>query len=151
MKLDKSYKGVYKLKNPAKYVGDPNKVVYRSLWERRLCEYFDNSPSVLQWAIEPFAIPYVNAIDGSSHRYWIDFWIKVKDKSGTIKEKLIEVKPYKLTKPPIKQEKATKTYLTEVNLWVTNTSKWNAAKKLCKQKNWEFVIITEKNIFGKNQ
>jgi len=149
MGLDKSYKGVYKLKTPGKYVGDPNSVVYRSLWERKLCEYFDTNSSIIQWSIEPFAIPYINAMDGSRHKYWIDFWVKIKDKNGKITEKLIEVKPSKLTLPPEKTNKPTKSYIKEVELWITNTSKWKAAKKLCEQKNWEFLIITEKNLFGK--
>ena len=104
MNFEKSYKGKYPLKNPGKYVGDRNNVVYRSLWERRLCTYFDTCSNVLGWAIEPFSIPYYNPMDGKNHNYWIDFWIKVREKNGNICEKLIEVKPFKLTPAPAPKE-----------------------------------------------
>ena len=149
MNFEKAYKGKYSLKNPQKYVGDRENVVYRSLWERRLCVYFDTNPNVLEWGIEPFSIPYFNPLDNKNHNYWIDFWIKVKEKTGNICEKLIEVKPYKLTQPPVlKEGRKKKQYLKEMELWVKNNSKWKAAKLLCEQKKWEFVIITEKNLFN---
>jgi hypothetical protein len=148
MNFENAYKGKYKLRNPQKYIGDKDNVVYRSLWERKLCTYFDNNSSVLEWGIEPFSIPYFNPLDKKSHNYWIDFWIKVKEKDGKICEKLIEVKPYKLTQAPVlKEGKAKRKYLKEMEIWVKNNSKWKAAKALCEQKNWEFVIITEKNLF----
>lgn len=150
MSFKNTYKGKYKIKNPHKYVGDKDNVTYRSLWERKLCTYFDSNPNVLEWAIEPFSIPYYNPMDGRQHNYWIDFWIKVREKNGNICEKLIEVKPFKFTQPPVvknETQKKKKKYLEEVNLWVTNTSKWSAAKNLCETKKWEFVLITEKNLF----
>lgn len=149
MSFDRSYKGKYSLKNPQKYVGDKENVVYRSLWERKLCKYFDMNPNILEWAIEPFSIPYYNPMDGKQHNYWIDFWIKVRDKHGVVSEKLIEVKPFKLTQPPKKpsNERKKKKYLQEMELWVKNSSKWGAAKTLCETKKWDFVIITEKNLF----
>lgn len=145
-----AYKGKYKPINPSKYLGNLNDIVYRSLWERKLCIYFDTNPNIIQWSIEPIGIPYFSPIDGKYHRYFIDFWIKVRDKNGNIIEKLIEVKPYKQTKPPKPQIKKTKSYINEVQTWIVNSSKWEAAKKLCEKKNWDFLILTEKNLFGKN-
>jgi hypothetical protein len=139
MKFNNTYKGKYTLKNPQKYLGDTQNVIYRSLWERKLCVYFDTNINVIQWSIEPIGIPYINPIDGKYHKYWIDFWIKVKDKNGNITEKLIEVKPYKFTQPPVKKSKVTKKYVEEVELWVINNSKWKAAKNLCEAKKWDFT------------
>ena len=45
-----SYKGIYKPENPKKYLGDPNKIVYRSLWERKMFRYCDTNAKVLKWA-----------------------------------------------------------------------------------------------------
>ena len=45
-----AYKGKYKPKNRSKYKGDPTKIVYRSLWERRFMVYCDENPNVIKWA-----------------------------------------------------------------------------------------------------
>ena len=151
MAADRSYKGRYRIKNLEKYRGNPDEVVYRSLWERRLCVYFDTNPDVLEWSIEPFPISYLYPIDNKNHRYWIDFWVKLKDKNGEIREKLIEVKPEKYTKPPEKKKKITQRYIEDVETWIKNNAKWTAAKKLCEEKNWDFMILTEKHIFGRKK
>ena len=46
------YKGKFTPENPSKYAGDCNNIIYRSMWERRCMKYFDNNPSILQWASE---------------------------------------------------------------------------------------------------
>ena len=52
------YKGKFTPENPSKYAGDSNNIIYRSMWERRCMKYFDNNPSILQWASEEVVIPY---------------------------------------------------------------------------------------------
>ena len=47
-----SYKGKYKPRNPRKYRGDPNRVTYRSLWERKFMVYCDDSDAILEWGSE---------------------------------------------------------------------------------------------------
>ena len=47
-----SYKGIYKPENPKKYLGDPNKIVYRSLRERKMFRYCDTNLKVLKWAVK---------------------------------------------------------------------------------------------------
>ena len=44
-----AYSGIYKPVNPQKYRGNPNQVVYRSLWERKLMVYCDHNDAVLEW------------------------------------------------------------------------------------------------------
>ena len=53
-----AYKGKYKPKNRSKYKGDPTKIIYRSLWERRFMVYCDENPSIIKWASEEVVIPY---------------------------------------------------------------------------------------------
>ena len=144
-----SYKGRYNPKNPYKYKGDPTNIIYRSLWELKLMMYLDEHRDVDQWASEEFFIPYKSPIDGKYHRYFPDFWMK--NKNGKII--VIEVKPAAQTKKPnIKKKNATPTgrisrrYLTEVKNYGINTAKWEAAQEYCKDRKWEFKIMTEKEL-----
>lgn len=95
-----SYKGKYKVKKLNKYRGDPTKVVYRSLWERKFMNYCEENPMILEWSSEEIVIPYRSPIDRKIHRYFPDFWIKVKKGNGLTECVLIEVKPKKQTAPP---------------------------------------------------
>ena len=143
-----SYKGKYKPSYPKKYKGDPSNIVYRSLWERKFMKLCDNNSNILEWSSEEVIIPYKSPIDNRYHRYFVDFWIRQKNKDGKIVEKLIEIKPKKYTKPPSKQKKITKRYVSEVRTWGINNAKWEAAKKVCTKKGWEFLILTEDHIHG---
>ena len=51
-----SYKGIYKPTYPKKYAGDPNRIVYRSLLERRMMVYLDKNDAVEFWASEEIPI-----------------------------------------------------------------------------------------------
>lgn len=88
-----AYSGRYNPTNPRKYRGDPDKIIYRSLWERRFMVYCDNTDEVLEWGSEEIIIPYISPLDGRMHRYFPDFYTKVRQRDGTIKKLLIEVKP----------------------------------------------------------
>ena len=51
------YKTLYKPKNPSKYIGDLNKIICRSLWERKFCKYLDENSNILRWSFETLKIP----------------------------------------------------------------------------------------------
>lgn len=139
-----SYKGKFKPKNPSKYKGDPTTIIYRSRWELKLMNYLDNNPEIVSWSSEELTIPYVSPLDNKIHRYYPDFVVKKKvdgtDKTETM---VIEVKPYKETMEPKKQDKMSKSYLYEVKTWGINSSKWKSAKEFCEDRKWKFVILTE--------
>ena len=60
---------------------------------------------------------------------------------------LVEVKPFKQTKPPRKTKKKTqKTFLFETKTFDTNSAKWQAAEEYCRVRRWKFLIITEKEL-----
>lgn len=141
-------KGRYKPKNIEKYKGDPSKITYRSGWELRFMRYLDASPSVLEWSSENVVIQYISPKDNRYHRYFTDFYIKVKDKEGKIKESLIEIKPYKETIPPKKPKNPNKSkrYLTEIMTYGVNQAKWSAAKKYCERRGWTFELFTENEL-----
>ena len=141
-----SYKGRFRPKNSKKYKGDPTKVFYRSLWERRFMHYCDNTPSILEWNSEEIIIPYVSPIDNKVHRYFPDFYIKVRNVSGTVRREIIEVKPKRQCEPPKKPQRQTKKYLREVATYGVNQAKFKAAEEYCKNRKYNFRILTEDHL-----
>ena len=95
-----SYSGKFKPKNYKKYKGDPTKIYYRSLWERRFMMYCDNNPNITEWNSEEIVIPYISPVDKRVHRYFPDFYIKYVTAEGKTIREIIEVKPKKQLKPP---------------------------------------------------
>ena len=143
-----TYKGYYKPRNPDKYRGDPTNIVYRSRWESILMARLDQDPNVLWWQSEETIIPYRSPIDNRIHRYFVDFTVKVRNAEGKTKTLLVEVKPAKQTKPPVISEavKRNKRILNEIATWGVNSAKWKAAKEYCKDRGYEFIIMTEKEL-----
>lgn len=142
-----SYKGKYSPSFPQKYKGDPTNVVYRSLWERKFMKYCDLNENILEWGSEEIALPYRSPIDNRIHRYFPDFYIKVKESTGQIKKYIIEIKPKKQTIEPKVQKKKTKSYIYEVVEYAKNQAKWKAAEEFCKDRMWEFKVLTEDELF----
>jgi hypothetical protein len=141
-----SYKGKYYPSFPRKYKGDPTNIVYRSLWERKFMVYCDKNQNILEWASEEIAIPYRSPIDNRVHRYFPDFYMKVKETNGKIKNYVIEVKPAKQTIPPKKPKRQTKGYIREAYEYARNQAKWKMAKEFCADRQWEFKVVTEKEL-----
>jgi len=138
-----SYKGFFKPKNPAKYKGDPTKIIYRSSWELRFMSYLDTHKDIKQWSSEEFSVPYRSPIDGRLHRYFPDFHLKKVNVDGVEETIVVEIKPAKETRPPIVKKRPTKQYLEEVYKWGVNSAKWEAARKYCEDRRWKFIIMTE--------
>jgi hypothetical protein len=143
-----SYKGKFKPSFPEKYVGNPNSIIYRSLWELKFLKYCDTNENILEYASEELAIPYISPVDGKTHKYFPDVYIKVKEPDGSIKKYLIEIKPYKQTIAPPKPKRQTKGYIYEVYEYAKNQSKWEAAREYCKDRGWTFRILTENELYG---
>jgi hypothetical protein len=143
----KRYKGKFKIKNPQKYMGDSTNVIYRSLMELNFMKWCDKSDFILKWSSEEVVIPYISPMDKKKHRYFPDFLIQTP-KGWT----LIEVKPLIQTKPPKKLliEKLTlkkkRRYVKAVQTWLVNDAKWNAAKRVCEVKGWNWTIMSEKHL-----
>ena len=143
-----SYKGKYQPSFPKKYKGNPTNIVYRSLWERTFMKYCDTNENILEWFSEEIAVPYRSPIDNKIHRYFPDFYIKVKESNGSIKKYIIEIKPKKQTVEPIPQKRKTKGYIYEVYEYAKNQAKWKAAEEWCADRGYEFKVLTEDNLFG---
>jgi len=142
-----AYRGKYLPSNPKKYVGNPSQVIYRSLWERKLMVYCDTHDKVIEWGSEEIIIPYMSPWDGKLHRYFPDFYMKVKQANGNIKRFIIEVKPkYQCQSPPTSPKRKTKRWFNDVKNWTINQAKWKSANAYCLDKGMEFKILTEDHL-----
>ena len=141
-----AYSGKFSPKNTNKYLGDPTNIWYRSLWERRVMVHLDDNPNVTQWANEEIIIPYLSPVDNRLHRYFPDFFVRVKNKTGVTEAMILEVKPKSQSVPPQKKSKITRRYINEVVTWGVNEAKWKAADSYCKERGWKFRVITEDDL-----
>ena len=133
-----AYKGKYTIKNTKKYLGDPTKVIYRSLLERQAFKWCESNPRVKKWNSEEIVVPYKCKTDNKLHRYYVDLLVELDNKDII----LVEIKPKRETVPP-KGKRKTKRYIKEVTTYIKNTSKWQAATQYANHKGWKFQIWTE--------
>ena len=152
----KSYPKVVRFipKNINKYIGDPSKIEMRSSWETKLARWCDSTPAVIKWSSETIKIPYISTCEmdslgrQKSRMYHMDFFVYYKTSDGNTRKLLIEVKPYNQTIPPKKRgRKKLETFLNEQKTYQINQDKWKAAKQYAKSKGWEFVIMTEYELY----
>ena len=139
----------YHPSNPDKYKGTIP-IIYRSKWEYDVFRAIDKNPNILSWSSESIIIPYRSPVDGKMHRYFPDIFIEAHGKNGEILSELIEVKPYTQTIPPTitpRMTETTKRKATET--YAINQAKWKSAKAVCEKKGWKFVVLTEREIYGR--
>jgi hypothetical protein len=141
--MTKYRQGIFKPKNTSKYKGDPTNIVYRSSWERIVFSYLDQHSNCIGWSSEETIIPYRSPVDGKIHRYFVDIKATFKT-NNTAKTFLIEIKPFAQTQPPTSKNK--RVLLEATATYAVNQAKWDAARKLCKESGYEFMILTEYEI-----
>lgn len=134
--------GEFSPKNPQKYIGR-TAPVFRSSWERDCMFTFDMNPAIIQWAVEPFSIPYIHPLTGTVKQYFPDFLICFMQKDGTIRRELIEIKPAKET-----MVESARSRRDKVNILI-NQAKWAAAQKFCNANGLSFRVLTEQQIYRK--
>lgn len=134
-------------KNPQKYVGNVNNIMFRSSWEVTFMKWLDQNNAVLRWGSEEIAIPYVNPIKVDVNgrpkisRYFPDFIMLYRDSAGNIKKEIIEVKPYKESViTPRMSERDKMAY-------AVNQAKWKAASIFAESQGATFRVVTEKSMF----
>lgn len=108
-------------------------------------DWLDRNDDIISWASEELAIPYISPVDGRKHRYFPDFLVKVKTKTGT-KTMMLEIKPAKQARPPEPRKRVTKQYINEVTTWGVNQAKWKAAEEYCLDRGWQFSVLTEDHL-----
>lgn len=137
------HQGTFVPKNPRKFEGMNGKITFRSSWELKCMEFFDQNPSITKVLSECIAIPYFNPVKRRVANYYPDFYLEYTDKTGAKKKVLIEVKP--MAQVVEQHNETTYAKLTRA----VNIAKWEAAVKWCNSRSVEFQILTEKQIFGK--
>jgi len=137
--MRKTYKGKFPITKPEKYNGDPNNVIFRSLWEKQAFKFCEENDKIKAWNSEGVIIPYICATDKRRHKYHMDLCIEYTN--GSIV--LVEIKPDKQTRMPKVPKRKSKSYLAECLAFAKNDSKWRAATAFAKKNNVKFEIWTE--------
>jgi hypothetical protein len=139
--MSKYAQGKYTVKNTEKYVGR-KEPTYRSSWEFTFMAFADNNPSVLQWASEPFMIPYRNPFTGRNTIYVPDFMMVYVDRTGQKHAEVVEVKPSK----EVSMENARS--VRDRAAVALNQAKWAAAHAWCKAYGMRFRVVSEGDIYS---
>jgi len=143
--------GYYIPNDPTKYVG-PTPIIYRSSWERKFMMWCDNNDKVMMWSSEPVQIEYISRADNKKHIYYPDFYMKVLQEDNNLKEFLVEIKPKQQLIKPEPPKKASKKALSSYQFlaeqYIKNLDKYTFAKEYCKNRNWNFIVLTEDSING---
>ena len=146
--------GKYTPKNPQKYIGDIDNIIYRSSWELRFSTYCDINPNVLKWSSEPVQIPYWSPVDKKEHTYNPDYYVKTKKLDGKEEQWIIEIKPanqYKKDKKPVFEGKVTEkrvnSYNKRMEEWIINRAKYDAAMRYAKANGYRFGVVDETFVF----
>lgn len=155
------HQGVFFPSHPEKYIGNSRNIIYRSKWERAFLCWCDTTDAVIRYSSEECIIPYVSPIDCKQHRYFVDFFVSILQEDGTVKNFLVEIKPYSQCIPPKatkKNPEHSEAFQEAMKTYLVNQAKWEQAKKVCNKRGWEFMVLTENELFktrkkkyGKNQ
>jgi hypothetical protein len=149
--MGKYKQGKYVCVNPQKYIGDSSDIVYRSSWEQRMCKWCDSRENVIEWSSETIVVPYYFPVDNKNHRYFVDFLVKIRSNDNTVKTLLIEIKPSKEvnkpTPPKTNNRKAQMRYSKEIETYIKNQCKWEAASAYAAARGYEFVVLTEHHLY----
>lgn len=141
--------GTYEVQNKDKYVGkkDPR---FLSSYELQTFRWMDFHESIIEWGAECVIVPYYNPVKQRKARYIVDVYCKYVDKNGNTKTRIVEIKPYNQTLPPVEGKRKRKdVFENEQMTYLQNVAKWEAATKYAEERGWEFKVITEYNIFRK--
>lgn len=133
--------GIYHVRNPAKYIGK-RAPKYRSGWELTFMNFCDANKSILYWASESLSIPYRHPLTGKPTQYIPDFFVVYTTKTGKNVAEVVEIKPKKQSLIESKVVSARDRMVVAIN-----HAKWQAAKRYCSIKGYEFRVITEHDLF----
>jgi hypothetical protein len=157
------------LMHPEKYCGKVNEAItLRSSYEILFANWLDHGrhgeSEIIKWASENDIIKYyfpytfnarTNTIVESKKQirdYYMDFYYVIKDEKGRETEFLVEIKPNKDVKEPIREKyKNPISYIRALFTFQKNQAKWNRTKEYVaievkKGRNLKFIIVTEKDL-----
>jgi hypothetical protein len=146
----KYHQGIFKPKNPDKYIGF-QPPFYRSSIEAKFMKFCDDNSNVLKWSSETITVPYFDKVKNKNRTYYVDNYVEIME-GNVLKKYLIELKDHKETaKPDPRSKKKKTTLLYEQVTWLTNCCKWKSAIKFANDKDMEFILIahSQKDGFSK--
>ena len=145
--MPNTLQGRFRPRNPSKYKGNVGEIFYRSSWELNFMKWCDQSDSVLLWQSEEKRVRYYDPVKKKNRTYYPDFLVKYINRDGRVLTEMVEVKPIRQVKGPNPNpKKKTKSWMNQVNTYITNQCKWKAAEEYCQEQGWEFRLLTEQNI-----
>lgn len=146
LKRDSRYhQGTYRPTNQNKFIGGKT-CIYRSGLELKFFKWCDRTPTVLKWGSECITVPYFDKVQNKNRTYYVDNFVVIKEGENIVKY-LVEIKPSKQTVAPNPKSKMKKAALLyEQAQYLTNTCKWEAARKYANNIGAKFIIITEKEL-----
>jgi hypothetical protein len=138
----------YVPKNPQKYIGK-YPILVRSSWERLFFQWCDANWAIDKWSSESIEIKYQDPTTlhkgkPAVRRYYPDVYLETGGRKY-----LIEIKPYRETRPPRRGKKSKNTLMEREIMYARNAAKFKAASAYCKKMGMEFKILTEKELFNK--
>ena len=118
---------------------------------------------IFQWGAECLEIPYQMThfdngnIEIKKHRYYTDFFYRMRNAQGVLREVVMEVKPmkeYKMVQDlnegrlavPEKGIKKLKSFEYDLKMAYKNKRKWETMIQWCDKKGYDFIIITEEHL-----
>jgi len=147
--INKGYRqGIFRPRNASKCKSQS--CVYRSSLELHYMRWLDTNPNIVSWGSEGVVIPYIKPTDGKLHRYFIDFNFTIIDKQGNPHKFLVEIKPERQCRPPIKGRQKPITLLREQLAYATNQAKWEAATQWATKNGYKFQVVTENQVKSLN-
>ena len=136
-------KGRFIPRHPEKYLGDVDKIFFRSSWELNVMKWLDNRNAVLRWSSEEISIPYLSPADNRVHQYFPDFYMEYVSSDGTLLKEIVEIKPRHETEMKYAKHDRSKEAV------IVNEAKWRAAITWCEGRNFGFRVLTEATLFHK--
>jgi hypothetical protein len=132
--------GVFKLKNPKKYMGQ-GQPRYRSGWEFSFFQFCDNNDAVTEWASEAISIKYLHPFTHKVTTYVPDVFMRYRTKNNKLCTELIEIKPRK--------QSVIEGRMTEKDRIIVaiNHAKWAAARAWCQRAGIVFRVLNEDSLF----
>ena len=128
--------GYYYPLHPEKYAAENKTIIYKSSLEQRFMLYLDKNDAIRWWKYEPFPIKYFDVTTNKVRKYYIDFIVAIKGNPDRII--YCEIKSKKETLKPKNPNN-----INENMTYLKNMSKWKYAKMYCKEKGYDFMVITE--------
>lgn len=153
--------GKYYVKNKAKCLNKSGIIEYKSSYEAKFCHELDvKRKNVVSWSYETLTVTYKSPIDKKLHRYYIDFIFDVRQHDGSIQKFLVEIKPShekeeielfesKGITPKKHGNMKAESWLFKQRAFLVNVEKWRSAKRYAEAKGYTFLVVTEKDLFGK--